>query len=124
ARRLIVPDDDFGAALVDAVAALADRITVGAWNETPEPWIGPLISERAAEAAAERYDELVARGARVVRPFGGIEGRSGAFVTPGILDVTGVDVPDEEVFAPIVQVTRVPDFDAAIAAANATRFGL
>lgn len=124
ARRLIVPDDDFGAALVEAVAALADRITVGAWNETPEPWIGPLISERAAEAAAERYDELVARGARVVRPFGGIEGRSGAFVTPGILDVTGVDVPDEEVFAPIVQVTRVPDFDAAIAAANATRFGL
>jgi len=47
-----------------------------------------------------------------------------AFVRPAILDVTGLAVPDEEIFAPIVQVTRVADFAAAIAAANATRFGL
>ena len=60
----------------------------------------------------------------MIRTFEGVEGRSDAFVTPGILDVTGVDVPDEEIFAPLMQVTRVPDFDAAIAAANATRFGL
>ncbi len=124
ARRLIVPDDDFGTALVDAVAALADRVTIGAWDETPEPWFGPLISGRAAEAAKERVTELVARGAKVIRAFEGVEGRGNAFVTPGILDVTGIDVPDEEIFAPVVQVTRVPDFDAAIAAANATRFGL
>ncbi|XJJ67421.1 succinylglutamate-semialdehyde dehydrogenase [Novosphingobium sp. BL-8A] len=124
ARRLIVPDDDFGTALVDAVAALADRVTIGAWEETPEPWFGPLISGRAAEAAKERVAELVARGAKVIRAFEGVEGRGNAFVTPGILDVTGIDVPDEEIFAPVVQVTRVPDFDAAMAAANATRFGL
>ncbi|WP_395330516.1 succinylglutamate-semialdehyde dehydrogenase [Novosphingobium sp. BL-8H] len=124
ARRLIVPDDDFGTALVDAVAALADRVTIGAWDETPEPWFGPLISGHAAEAAQERVAELVARGAKVIRAFTGVEGRGSAFVTPGILDVTGIDVPDEEIFAPVVQVTRVPDFDAAMAAANATRFGL
>jgi succinylglutamic semialdehyde dehydrogenase len=124
ARRLIVPDNDFGTALVDAVAALADRVTIGEWHETPEPWFGPLISAEAAEAAKARFANLVGRGATVIRAFEGVEGRSGAFVTPGILDVTGIDVPDEEIFAPIVQVTRVPDFDAAIAAANATRFGL
>ncbi len=38
--------------------------------------------------------------------------------------MTGVDVPDQEIFGPVLQVTRVADFDAAIAAANATRFGL
>ncbi len=124
ARRLIVPDNDFGTALVDAVAALADRVTIGAWDETPEPWFGPLISAEAADAARARFADLAQRGAAVIRAFEGVEGRSGAFVTPGILDVTGVDVPDEEIFAPIVQVTRVPDFDAAMAAANATRFGL
>ncbi len=124
ARRLIVPDNDFGTALVDAVAALADRVTIGAWDETPEPWFGPLISAEAADAAKARFADLAQRGAAVIRAFEGVEGRSGAFVTPGILDVTGVDVPDEEIFAPIVQVTRVPDFDAAMAAANATRFGL
>jgi succinylglutamic semialdehyde dehydrogenase len=124
ARRLIVPDNDFGTALVDAVAALADRVTIGEWHETPEPWFGPLISAQAADAAKARFADLETQGATVIRAFTGVEGRSGAFVTPGILDVTGLDVPDEEIFAPIVQVTRVPDFDAAMAAANATRFGL
>ncbi len=39
-------------------------------------------------------------------------------------EVTGVDVPDEEMFAPFLSVTRVASFDAAIEAANATRYGL
>jgi succinylglutamic semialdehyde dehydrogenase len=33
-------------------------------------------------------------------------------------------VPDQELFAPVLQVTRASDFDAALAQANATRFGL
>lgn len=123
-RRLIVPDTAFGSALIDAVAALSDQITVGAWNETPEPWIGPLISDGAAMAAIKRVDGLIASGAKVIRPFAGIAGRSAAFVGPAMLDVTGVDVPDEEIFAPVLQITRVADFDAAIKAANNTRYGL
>ena len=34
------------------------------------------------------------------------------------------DRPDVELFGPILQVIKVPDFDAAIAEANNTRFGL
>ncbi|WP_420847816.1 succinylglutamate-semialdehyde dehydrogenase [Novosphingobium kaempferiae] len=124
ARRLIVPDNAFGSALVDAVAELADRVVIGAWNETPEPWFGPLISDAAASAAKAHFDGLVERGAHVIRPFTGVEGRSAAFVTPALIDVTGVFVPDEEIFAPVLQVSRVPDFDAALDAANNTRFGL
>jgi acyl-CoA reductase-like NAD-dependent aldehyde dehydrogenase len=45
-------------------------------------------------------------------------------VRPAIIDVTGVAVPDEEMFAPFLSVTRVASFDAAIAEANATRYGL
>ena len=33
-------------------------------------------------------------------------------------------MPDEEIFAPVLQVRRVGSFDEAIHAANATRFGL
>jgi succinylglutamic semialdehyde dehydrogenase len=33
-------------------------------------------------------------------------------------------VPDEEIFAPVLQITRVATFDEALVAANATRFGL
>jgi len=129
ARRLIVPDTAFGTRLVEAVEALTARVLIGAWDETPEPWIGPLISPAAAANAKARYDELVARGARVVRDFKVLdckapEGGQSAFVRPGLIDVTEVEMPDEEIFAPILQVTRVADFGAAIAAANATRFGL
>ncbi|WP_404482889.1 succinylglutamate-semialdehyde dehydrogenase [Novosphingobium sp. BL-52-GroH] len=124
ARRLIVPDNAFGTALVDAVAQMADRIVIGAWNATPEPWIGPLISDAAARSARASVAGLAERGAKVIRPLGRVPGHPEAFVTPAMLDVTGVFVPDEEIFAPVLQVSRVPDFDAAIEAANNTRFGL
>jgi succinylglutamic semialdehyde dehydrogenase len=32
--------------------------------------------------------------------------------------------PDEEIFGPVLQIIRVPDFDAAIVEANNTHFGL
>jgi succinylglutamic semialdehyde dehydrogenase len=124
ARRLIVPENSFGAELLEAVAALADRLTIGAWNEEPQPYIGPLVSAAAAATAARQVAGLVERGARVIRPFEGIEGRSAAFVRPALLDVTGISAPDEEIFAPVLQVSRVPDFGAAMDAANNTRFGL
>jgi succinylglutamic semialdehyde dehydrogenase len=47
------------------------------------------------------------------------------YLTPGLIDVTDVrDRPDEEIFGPVLQIIRVKDFDAAIAEANNTRFGL
>ncbi|WP_174291326.1 succinylglutamate-semialdehyde dehydrogenase [Sphingomonas bacterium] len=124
ARRLIVPDGAAGDAIVDAVAVLTDRLRIGAWNEVPEPFCGPLISAAAADRALAQYATLVEMGGRAIREFARISGRSDAFVAPGLIDVTGVSVPDEEVFAPLLQVIRVADFDAAIDAANATRFGL
>jgi succinylglutamic semialdehyde dehydrogenase len=124
ARRLIVPTGPAGNAIVDAVAALTDRLRIGAWEEVPEPFMGPLISGGAAERAVAQVETLVGLGARVIRAFDGVDGRSAAFLRPAILDVTGLDVPDEEIFAPVLQVRRVADFDAALASANATHFGL
>jgi succinylglutamic semialdehyde dehydrogenase len=124
ARRLIVPEGTVGDRIVAAVATMTDRLTIGQWDETPEPTFGPLISAGAAAKAQEAVAALVAARAQVIRPFERIAGRSEAFVTPAILDVTGLDVPDAEIFAPVLQVIRVADFDAAIAAANATAFGL
>lgn len=124
ARRLIIPKGTTGDAIVTATEGLAERIRIGAWDEVPEPFIGPLVSAAAARRALHQVAKLVSNGARVMRPFESIAGRSAAFVSPGIIDVTGLGVPDEEIFAPLLQVVRVADFDAAIAAANATRFGL
>ncbi|MFD2780882.1 aldehyde dehydrogenase family protein [Novosphingobium pokkalii] len=52
------------------------------------------------------------------------EGRREAFFAPVIVDVTGLTVPDREVFAPVLSVRRVGDFAAAVASANDTAFGL
>ena len=124
ARRLIVPEGATGDAIVEAVDAMAARLPIAAWNEAGDAFMGPLVSDAAAAGAHRAVSDLIARGARVIRPFGGVEGRSAAFVTPALLDVTGVDTPDAEIFAPVLSIVRVPVFDAAIAAANATSFGL
>ena len=124
ARRLIVPQGAMGDAIVDALDALTARVRIAAWDEPGEAFMGPLVSNAAAQGAHAAVQNLVAAGARTIRAFEGVPGRSTAFVTPAILDVTGVAVPDAEVFAPVLQVTRVADFAAAIEAANATAFGL
>lgn len=121
ARRLIVPDDAFGKTVIEATAALADRLAVGPWNGDAEPFMGPLISARAANAARAAAEAMP--GERV-RALGSVQGLSEAFVSPGLIDVTGLETPDEELFAPWLQVRRVAGFDDALKAANATRYGL
>jgi succinylglutamic semialdehyde dehydrogenase len=124
ARRLIVPEGPRGDAIVEAVNAMVERLILAPWNSTPEPYAGPLISVKAAEAALKALQDRIDMGARVIRASGPVGNLPGAFVQPAIIDVTGVDVPDEEMFAPFLSVTRVASFDAAIAEANATRYGL
>jgi succinylglutamic semialdehyde dehydrogenase len=124
ARRLIVPEGAFGDAVVEGVATLRDRLRIGAWDEEPAPYMGPLVSPQATSGAKLQVQHLLSLGAKPIRPFEAVANRRETFVKPALLNVTGLAVPDEEIFAPVLQVTRVPDFDAAIAAANATRFGL
>ncbi|MBU1346947.1 MAG: succinylglutamate-semialdehyde dehydrogenase [Alphaproteobacteria bacterium] len=124
ARRLIVVEGAQGDAIIEAVNALVDRLILAPWDSTPEPYAGPLISQRAAEQALAALQQRIDMGAKVIRASGPVNNLPGAFVKPAIIDVTGIDVPDEEMFAPFLSVTRVAGFDDAIAAANATRYGL
>jgi succinylglutamic semialdehyde dehydrogenase len=124
ARRLIVPEGAAGDAVIEAVNSLVDRLIFAPWDSTPEPYGGPLISKRAAEQALGALQQRIGLGAKVIRASGPVDNLPAAFVKPAILDVTRVDVPDEEMFAPFLSVTRVAAFDEAIAQANATRYGL
>src|SRR5690606_15141513 len=89
ARRLIAPEGAAGDAIIEAVAALAGRLTFAPWNSEAEVYGGPLISARAADGTLKAVDALIRKGARTVRPFARIDGLSEAFVTPGVLDMTG-----------------------------------
>lgn len=122
ARRLIVPQGQHGDALVAALVDLSARLPIGAGEDSA--FMGPLISAQAAAGARAALAGLVAGGARVLLDRNRVDGRGEAFFGPVLLDATGLAMPDAEVFAPVLSVVRVPDFTAAIAAANATAFGL
>lgn len=86
--------------------------------------MGPLVSEQAAENAVEFQMNLSKAGGKPLRRLKRLE-RGGGFVSAGVIDMTGAtDVPDEELFGPLLQVYRVPSFETAIECANATRYGL
>jgi succinylglutamic semialdehyde dehydrogenase len=120
ARRLIVPDNAEGAAIVRAIADIAAKLRVDRADANPEPFMGPLVNAHAADRAVKFEQGLTAMGAKAILPIR----REGAFVHPGVIDVTGLSPPDEELFGPVLQVYRVSDFDHALDVANATRFGL
>ena len=123
ARRLIVRDGSEGP-LLDRVTALIDRIIVGAPFDDPQPFMGPVIANRAADGLMAGAAALLAKGARAIRPLDRARDDR-PFLTPALFDVTGLSgLPDTELFGPVLQLTRVGDWDAAIAAANATQFGL
>jgi succinylglutamic semialdehyde dehydrogenase len=121
ARRLIVPEGHEGETIIEAVAALADRLVIGPWDGAEEPFMGPLISDRAANAARSAADRL---GGRVIRAADKVSGAPDAFITPGLIEVSHLQTPDEEIFAPILTIRRAATFDGALALANDTRFGL
>jgi len=123
-RRLIVPSGPEGDEIVEAVAALVDRIVVGPPDSNPQPFMGALISPAAAATVLSAQAAMVAGGGVAVRTAQQLE-HGAAFLSPGLIDVTAMNHrADEEVFGPVLQVIRVPDFDAAVTEANATRFGL
>ncbi|WP_417484253.1 succinylglutamate-semialdehyde dehydrogenase [Maricaulis salignorans] len=123
ARRLIVPRGEAGDAVIAAIIEMADRLTIGKWNDAVQPFIGPLVSARAAQAVLDAQDGLIARGAIALRKVER-DALGDAFLRPGVLDVTGIDVPDEEVFGPMLQVTRAASFEDAMQVANNTAYGL
>jgi succinylglutamic semialdehyde dehydrogenase len=123
ARRLIVEDGKQGE-LIEAIAGLADRIIVDEPFADPQPFMGPVIDNLAADHVQEQWLNLMMKGAKPLRRLDrAFEERP--YLTPALIDVTEAkDRPDEEIFGPVLQVVRVKDFDAAIDEANNTRFGL
>ncbi|MGY5957375.1 succinylglutamate-semialdehyde dehydrogenase [Kosakonia sp. BK9b] len=124
ARRLLVKRSATGDAFLQRLVEVSARLIPQAWDAEPQPFMGGLISAGAAHHVIQAWQAHEARGGKtLLAPRLLSEGTS--LLTPGIIALTGVaDVPDEEVFGPLLGVWRYDDFDEAIALANATRYGL
>ncbi|MBQ1558782.1 MAG: succinylglutamate-semialdehyde dehydrogenase [Pseudomonas sp.] len=124
ARRLLVPQGEWGDALLARLVQVAGQIKVGRFDEQPAPFMGSVISLQAAAQLMQAQQDLLAGGATALLAMTQPQADA-ALLTPGILDVTAVsDRPDEEFFGPLLQVIRYDSFESAIAEANATVYGL
>jgi succinylglutamic semialdehyde dehydrogenase len=123
ARRLIV-DTRLYDPLIATLLKLLGRIIVGAPHDDPQPFMGAVIDNESADLLTESFLELMMRGGKPLRHLERpVADRP--FLLPALIDTTDMaERPDIELFGPILQVIRANDFDAAIAEANNTRYGL
>lgn len=86
---------------------------------------GPLISADAVEEFEAAREAALAAGASEIARAGSPDG-AGFMVSPTLLrqEDPEADVNQEETFGPLLTLIEVEGEEAAIAAANATRFGL
>lgn len=123
ARRLLVPKGRKGDEFLARLVEVASRLRVGGYDDDPQPFMGSVISAEAAEQLLGAQAAMVEQGGKVLLEMKQLAPETG-LVSPGIVDVTGLDRPDEEHFGPLLTVCRYRSFDDALALANDTRFGL
>ena len=123
AKRFIVHADIADEFREKFVAAMSALVVGDPLEEGTD--VGPLATEQGRADVEELVDGAVKAGATVLcggqRPD-----RPGWFYPPTVITDITPDMPifAEEVFGPVAQLFVVPDVDAAIELANATRFGL
>ncbi len=119
-ERLIVMDE-VADRLIELIEKRRANLRVGNPAE-PGIDIGPVISEAAAERLSGMISDAVTRGARLI---GGGYVRN-TFVEPALLDAVepGMRLYREEVFGPILSITRVANEAEALTVANDSEYGL
>ena len=87
--------------------------------------MGPMARVDLRDSLHRQVEGSITKGARVLCGGKPMEG-NGAFYTPTVLSgvTQGMPAFDDETFGPVAAITRVPDLDAAVKAANASQFGL
>ena len=123
ARRLVVPEGQIGDHLLDAVVDAIARLRVAGQFAEPAPFYGGLVSQAAAQGLLEAQDALERQGGVVLSRMACLE-EGTSLLSPALIDVTGLEVPDEEHFGPLLKVYRYRDWAHALELANATRYGL
>ncbi|MEV0280674.1 aldehyde dehydrogenase family protein [Streptomyces sp. NPDC050610] len=119
-QRVIADASVYDRLVPKVVAAVEAQVTGDPSDDATD--VGPLVSEDAAKRVESWVDEAVAAGAKLLA--GGK--RDGASYAPTVLaDVpAGVKVACEEIFGPVLTLTRTDGEEAAFAAVNDSPYGL
>ncbi len=123
AKRFIVHHaiaDDFLTRFTEAMDALVIGDPFDAATD-----VGPIVTETQRDELVNQVEAARTQGA-AVHASPDVPSGDGWYFPPTVISNVTVDMPvaQEEIFGPVALVLPVPDLDTAIAAANATPFGL
>lgn len=87
--------------------------------------VAAVINKRSYDSTMEYIQKGIAEGGELLTGGKGDDSK-GFFIEPTIIDnvAAGATIEQEEIFAPVLAITKARDFDHAIEIANDTQFGL
>ena len=122
ARRLILSNSKSSKKIVELLKKKSKLLS---YKEASKDYFyGPLISKTAVQNFIDFQDSLIKIGGKVILRGRHVKSK-GNYVTPSIIDMTGVKkIIDKEMFGPMIQIKFVDTFEEATYEANNTSFGL
>jgi malonate-semialdehyde dehydrogenase (acetylating)/methylmalonate-semialdehyde dehydrogenase len=124
AVSMVVAVGDVAGPLVEAIKERIPKVKVGDGMDASNE-MGPLITREHRDKVASYIDSGADQGATVV-----VDGRTGApdegfFLAPSLLDdiKPGMKAYDDEIFGPVLGVTRVGTYEEAVRLVNDNPYG-
>ena len=125
AVSVVVAVGTIGDAIVDAIAVRLPKLRVGPGTD-PDAEMGPLITGEHRDKVASYLAGAASEGATMV-----VDGRDddlpaeGFFLGASLVDNVkpGMKVYDDEIFGPVLVVTRVDTYEEAVALINEHQYG-
>jgi aldehyde dehydrogenase (NAD+) len=113
--------------LVERIKQAFDNVTIG--PALSDLALGPLISQVQRSRVLSFIEQARGNGAKIVAGGNALNGGvfgEGFFLQPTLIDDVHPDSPlgQEEIFGPVLAVTRFRDIDEAVQFANGTDYGL
>ena len=123
AISVVLAADSIADDLVTKIAERIPEVKVGNGME-PDSEMGPLITAESKERVTGYIDGAPAEGATVVVDGRTDEHGDGYFVNPTLLDNVrpGMKCYDDEIFGPVLSVTRVNGYEDGVEMINASPF--
>jgi malonate-semialdehyde dehydrogenase (acetylating)/methylmalonate-semialdehyde dehydrogenase len=124
AISVVVVVGDIADGLIDRIVERIDRLQVGNGND-PQNDFGPLISREHRDRVAGYVRNAASEGATVVRDGRELMDRAGFFFGASLIDHVDNTMAcyRDEIFGPVLCVSRVATYDDAVALVNSNPFG-
>ncbi|MEO1455725.1 MAG: bifunctional proline dehydrogenase/L-glutamate gamma-semialdehyde dehydrogenase PutA [Pseudomonadota bacterium] len=122
ALRCLYVQEDIAGPFLDLLTGAMDQLSLGdPWNIATD--VGPIISKSAADQINAYVDDAMREGSVLHRLDAPIDG---FFAAPALIEVSGIEALEREVFGPVLHVAtfKADDINRVVDAVNATGYGL